>query len=66
MKSREEQLETLLVACVRLLQKESHYNAQVPKVLETDFNAIEKIVSSVMRQQTETHKEEEKIRGDLT
>jgi len=66
MKSREEQLETLLVACVRLLAKESHYNAQVPKVLESDFNAIEKIVSSVMGQQKVTHRKEEKIRGDLS
>lgn len=47
MKSREEKLETLLAACTRLLLKEKHYNAQVPKILEADFNSIESIVNSL-------------------
>lgn len=63
MTTREEKLETLLVACMRLLAKEKHYNAQMPKVLESDLNTIEEIVNSVA--DNIKIKPEVKVPGDL-
>lgn len=62
--TREDKLETLLSACVRLLAKESHYSAQVPKVLESDFRLIENIVDSITGPKLETKVKQEQ--GDLS
>ena len=64
MKSREENLETLLVACRRLLMKEKHYHAQVPKVLEQDFKLIEDTVTSLTGLDTKNQKLKQE-QGDL-
>lgn len=66
--TREQKLEKLLVACQRLLMKEEHYKAVVPKVLEGDFKEIETVVSSLQRGYSPKHNEKKTSveAGDLS
>lgn len=65
MASEEEIKNRLVTACKRLLIKEKSYGVVVPKVLESDFGLIAKLLGQLEPEVQVTRGKEVKTEGDL-